>query len=1547
MAVNSTFKFEWMCGANDKEYAVTEGRRLKNDCFVHAVIACIHLVFCVIIPVVLVLLGRFTSLRLYYSRALIPYPGHTIKWLLVMSLFIILLVAVGEGILTDITRHDTTQPHLYIPQILACISAILSLVYYHHMEYWNQPRLAWLLLTYWIFAIFGESIQLVNLTHKLEFDVTILRLDLTLLLIIFYCSCVCVEINLIRCKVWGWLYEEKPYPRDLKNQNMRFVYNYTNILSRVAFWSLNWVFILGYKKPLQLSDLGCLPDESSSKNIHRAFEAGYEKERERAARKKNGIPSVWRTYIRVYGVTILQCLILKLIADTLGFIPPIAVGGVVTYAAALYSDVEPDQYITPYITVNEFFSNGFVLLGVIFLAVLAKSLFQHQALNNSVFQSVNVRSALQSFTYEKSLRLSSWALSSGERTVGQITNHMSVDAMALQFFCFFQIFFWTIPYQLVVILILLYLELGVASLIGASVFLIATPLQYKIANIMSNVQRSVLKYSDQRMKKSNELLQGIKLLKLYGWEELFSSAIETVRTSESFAVYSAVSPTPLTPELAFSSLALFNQLIIPLVLLPNAIGFFVSAIASTARLQQFFIAIEIEQHDDGRQPLSRGYDHSSIDDDNECSDEYFEQSDTFQVGNNNQSGDTEQTTPNNEYYEEKHTDPLLDNNVTLSYGTFDCMDSHMALTKTSDLPEGVAIKITDGNFAWDRDVDAALLRNINLQIPTGTLTMIVGMVGSGKSSLLSALLKELTTLSGTVQFNRARCKISYGPQKPWLQNVSLRNNIVFGSKFDYKRYQTVLEVCALHPDINILPAGDQTEIGEKGINLSGGQKQRISVARALYSQTDIVLLDDPLSALDVHVGSHLMKEGILGFLKDENRTVILVTHQIQYLRYADQVVVMDDCMISRSGNLKDIQSNDPDMYAEWQQTITMISESEKESECEDDTTKTGGEILKPIISKKGDDIDDNDDETGTLIVKEERETGSVSWAIYLAYAKAIRYPLVLLTLFAYIAQATALILNNFWLAEWSEAGKDSNNKTIDELDDELDYYLRGYAGFSFTYIGLVFVAISFQIIFSLLGAKRLHIKLLRNIVHAPLRFFDTTPVGRILNRLSDDTNLIDQRLWVTVSGILNNTSLCLSAIIVNSVVTPIFLAVVTPVIIGFFVLQKYYLTTSRELQRVTSITRSPVYAHFSETLGGLTTIRAYRDEKRFREYLSRHLDAHNVAQIYLSMGIRWVAVRLELIGAMVILISGLSGLLTSVFVGLEASLISGHLTYLVRLSSDCEMQMNAVERVEYYTNVQPEPYQGTYEPPPTWPDKGTIQLQNISVRYATGLEPVLQDVNITFKCGQKIGICGRTGSGKSSLVLSIFRIIDIFKGHIVIDGVDISTVPLLTLRNRLAIIPQDPVLFQGTIRFNLNPESDRTDEELWKALEIAQLKQVIADLDMQLDADVSEEGDNFSVGQRQLICLARAFLRKAHVLVMDEATASIDLKTDNILQSVIATAFADRTVITVAHRISTILDSDVVLVLSDGKVIEYDTPHNLLKKEDSMFASLVIGSADQ
>ncbi|XP_038069146.1 ATP-binding cassette sub-family C member 9-like isoform X2 [Patiria miniata] len=1197
-------------------------------------------------------------------------------------------------------------------------------------------------------------------------------------------------------------------------------------------------------------------------------------------------------------------------------------------------------------------------------------------MHRAILQSINVRAALQGLVYEKSLRLSTYATTGGMMTVGQITNHMSTDAMNILFMFQTINYMWSIPMQVIIILILLYVQMGAAALIGAALFLIVFPIQVKIATIISRSQKQLLTHSDERMKQVNELLQGIKLLKMYAWEDLYCKGVEVIREKQlrsllnvsaglvftifftagtpvvvtlvAFGIYTPLTGNTLTPDITFSSLSLFNQLAVPLFLLPFSLFLLVNAIVSTKRLAEFFVAPEVE---------GIGEDTDELEEGEECQ----ENGETKKLPiESARQANFHQTSSADEADEEEKDEKsgLLDGSKKppkTDYGS-NALRKAMGLEKEEPLDPKVAFKVSRGNFLWDPQGAQPCLTDIDVEIPKGKLTMVVGSVGSGKSSLLASMLGEMTTVSGRVQVGENET-IAYAGQKAWLLNATMRDNILFAEKYSANRYKRVIEACALKPDIDILPAGDQTEIGEKGINLSGGQKQRVSVARTMYSSKSVIVLDDPLSALDVHVGRTLLEEGISKWLIGHKKTVILVTHQLQYLNRADLIIVMKDGRIAAQGDLDAIIAADPDMYSEYDQAVKAVSDMESESESGTETLlerealrRKSAQLIRRVSAQnvvvqpagKFEGVDDK--ESGVLIEKEEMERGSVSFKVYGYYFRNVGILLSLVTFCSVLLLSGLQIGTNFWLSAWSEAGLSN------ETGSSNTKYLAGYAGLSASLLLVRLISSTSLIAASLVAAKTIHQRMLRNLIKAPLRFFDTTPIGRILNRFSNDTTMIDSKLAQTFNSTMGSFMACFSAVIVNTIVMPYFLLFFTPIAIAYYFLQSYFLSSSREMQRLDNTSRSPIFAYFSETLNGLTTIRAYKSQKRFFNTIIERINKNQVAYLYLQTANRWLGVRLDFIGSLIVFTAGMTTLVGALTLGLEPSLvglaityslqIAGFLNLLVRGVADTEMQMNSVERVAFYSNVDNEQYEGR-EPPDDWPKNGRIQFDRASVRYSADTDPVLRAVTVDIAPGEKVGICGRTGAGKSSLTLALLRVIDIFGGRIVVDGIDIKSVPLKTLRSKLSIIPQDPVLFTGTIRGNLDPLHEKTDSQLWESLEISQLKDVVAELDGGLDALVTEGGENFSVGQRQLFCLARAFLRKSRILIMDEATASIDLETDKLLQKVVITAFADRTVLTIAHRIATILNSDKILVLDEGKVAEFDSPDNLMQLDGSLFASFV------
>ncbi|KAL3856343.1 hypothetical protein ACJMK2_011112 [Sinanodonta woodiana] len=880
-------------------------------------------------------------------------------------------------------------------------------------------------------------------------------------------------------------------------------------------------------------------------------------------------------------------------------------------------------------------------------------------------------------------------------------------------------------------------------------------------------------------------------------------------------------------------------------------------------------------------------------------------------------------------------------------------DTEVTDNHSHTLDSHCAVEIKDGRYSWDLKTRELTLKDINIKIPAEKLTMIVGPVGSGKTSLLSAMLGEMLTVSGSMEWSR-NCRISYVAQRPWLLNTTLKENILFGQTYVWRRYKKVIDACALQPDIAMLPIGENTEIGEKGVNLSGGQKQRISIARALYFHSDTVLLDDPLSALDVHVGRHVFEEVILRKLLKRRKTVILVTHQLQYLNFAHHIIVMRDGEIQYQGKLVDVKKNDPDLYSSWRKALKEASIQETKHISQGDESGIDGKLLEDVDEEKEEDLNEESLPSGKLIRNEHREVGAVKMSVYLCYLKACGILLCIFVVLMLLLNQGLLMTTNFWLSIWSSASTEyyDNQQTNSTAAFDNSQYLHVYVIlFAFAVASTLASGIILQFT-GVQGARCLHDKLLTTILNVPIRFFETNPSGRIVNRFSSDVSQIDQKIPGTWDALLRCCLAVFSAIIVNSIGTPYFILAAIPLIILYYCLQVFFRASSRELQRLDSVTKSPIYSQFSETLNGLVTIRAYRAQTRFQNETLARIDSNVAPFLFNQTANRWLGIRLDYMGAVLVgiasiasLMSGVKGNTNPAFIGLciaYALMVSNYLNWIVRNIAELEMLMNSTERVDEYTKLQREPQSSSNDnPDKDWPSQGEIHFKNVSLTYDTDLESVVMGVSFTIQPGEKIGVCGRTGSGKTSLTLALFRMIKITTGEVIIDGRDISSVPLSVLRSKLAIIPQDPVLFTGTIRHNLDPIGEIPDNKLWEALQTVELKDTIETLEGQLDASVSEGGENFSVGQKQLFCLARAFLRNNTILVLDEATASIDLETDNKLQHVVSNVFRDKTVITVAHRISTIMKYDRVMVMDMGKVVEFDTPQILMEDHCSHFYGLV------
>ncbi|XP_016531542.1 ATP-binding cassette sub-family C member 8 isoform X2 [Poecilia formosa] len=1587
------------CGSenNSSAYNVDRGV-LNNGCFLDAlnVVPHVFLLF-ITFPILFIGWGSQSSKVHIHHSTWLHFPGHNLRWLLTFVLLFILVCEIAEGIVSDgftVSLHL----HMYMPAALAFMAGITSIVYYHNIETSNFPKLLLALLIYWVLAFIMKTIKFAKYTEH-GIGPRQLRYCITGLLVLLYGLLLAVEINVIlgrRYMCFANPTEVKP-PEDLQDLGVRFLQPFVNLLSKATYWWMNTFITSAHRRPIDLKVIGKLPIAMRALTNYIKLRQEFEEQKKPQGTAPQGPKWIWLALRKAFGRPLILSITFRIMADLLGFAGPLCISGIVHHISKDNRTIQQPMKLLGiyFISSKEFLENAYVLAVLLFIALLLQRTFLQASYYVAIETGINLRGAIQTKIYNKIMRLCTSNMSMGELTVAQICNLVAIDTNQLMWFFFLCPNLWAMPVQIILGVILLYYLLGISALIGATVIAVLAPVQYFVATKLSQTQKNTLEYSSERLKKTNELLRGIKLLKLYAWEHIFRDSVEETRGKEltslqAFALYTSISifmnaaipiaavlttfvvhvhiseDADLSPAVAFASLSLFHILVTPLFLLSSVVRSTVKALVSVQKLSEFFSSDEIGEEQEPKATVSSG-----------CSNH---NQNRYQAVSSSKPFPSSSSSFLSRYFQPlkvvNRKRPPRD-----EWNNYSSQGDQEGDGPSQEVDQDICIKITSGYFTWTDGPPT--LSDVDIKIPFGKLTMIVGQVGCGKSSLLLAALGEMQRVSGTVIWNsmpilksegdesptdrdaaagdqdiRKRCPVAYASQKPWLLNSSVVENITFEMPMIKSRYKAVIEACSLQPDIDILPQGDQTEIGYHLIRRTETADQR---GQSLVPA-------DQRCLSDIHLSDHLMQDGILKLLREEKRTVVLVTHKLQYLPHADWIIAMKDGTIQTEGTLKDIQNSEPELFRQWKTLMhRQDREFETETVAENMTNLERKNLRRAMYSREAlrteedeeeESLDSDDDDNLSQVM---RQRATIPWRSCSTYLSSAGLLLLTLLLLSQLLKHSLMVAIDYWLAHWTshvittKIDASAHNCTlVKDCGFSHSWYLSVFS--VLCCLGIVLcLATSVTVEWTgLKVAKELHHNLLNKIILAPMRLFETTPLGSILNRFSTDTNTIDQHIPTTLECLSRSTLLCLSALGVISYVTPVFLIALLPLAVACYFIQKYFRVASRDLQQLEDATQLPLLSHFSETVEGLSTIRALRYEPRFRQRLLQFTDANNIASLFLTAANRWLEVRMEYVGACVVLVAAVASITNSLYnqlppglVGLGltyALMVSNYMNWMVRNLADMEVQLGSVKRINGLLKTEPENYEGLLsvsQVPDGWPRQGEIKIQNLSVRYDTTLKPVLKNVNAHVHPGQKVGICGRTGSGKSSFSLAFFRMVDMFEGRIVIDNIDISKLPLQTLRSRLSIILQDPFLFSGTIRFNLDPEMKATDEMLWEALEIAQLKPVVKTLPGGLDAMVTEGGENFSQGQRQLFCLARAFVRKSSILIMDEATASIDMATESILQKVVMTSFADRTVVTIAHRVHTILNADLVIVMKRGIILEYDRPQALLDREDSVFASFV------
>ncbi|KAI9658804.1 MAG: hypothetical protein M1831_003830 [Alyxoria varia] len=1396
-----------------------------------------------------------------------------------------------------------------------------------------------------------------------------------------------------------------------------------NIFSHLTFQWMSPLMSAGYQRPLELNDIWLVNPNRQANFLSNKVEASFKKRVERGDKRPllGAMHETFKFEFYLGGVA-------QLTASVIQVVNPFVLRYLIQFAGEAYI---AQTRSTPAPAIER----GVGLVIAITILQLIQSLCTNQFMYRGMVNGGQARSVMISLIFDKAMKISARARAGGKAddsanvhkedsmeegrqpekqkwyknmkpkamknpkmaksagrqgiledgqgyTNGRILNLMSVDTYRIDQASGMFHLIWTAPIAILITLILLLVNLKASALAGFALLVIATPVLGKAIASLITRRKAINKITDQRVSLTSEVLHAVRFVKLFGWETSFLQRVANIRNREvrgiqyllairnginavsmsmpifasmlAFIAY-AYTHTQFRPDLIFSSLALFNSLRLPLNMLPMVLGQVTDAVSSVRRIQDFLLAEE-EKDECAWDPDCK----NAI----EVQDGTFtwerspsKPSDTGEVDsskNAKEAKDDEKAAKKVRKDHEKHMSREQKNLEK---------QQHLSQAEKAEEPERKVFTINDLDFSIGRN----------------ELVAVIGGVGSGKSSLLAALAGDMRKTSGSFTMGSTR---AFCPQYAWIQNASVKENILFGTEMDKTWYNQVIDACGLRADLDMLPSGDLTEIGEKGITVSGGQKQRLNIARAIYYNANIVLMDDPLSAVDAHVGRHIMDNAICGLLKDKAR--VLATHQLWVLSRCDRIIWMDGGRVIDIGSFSNLMANNAD-FSKLIHDNAEAEQREKKKGDEDDEVDAALDGKKPKKQKKK--------PTAALMQAEEKAVSSVTWGVYHAYIKSagsiLWFPVVM---FMLILSQGSNIVTSLWLSWWTD-GKFGYSRGM---------YVGGYAAFGFIQALLLFV---FSVTVTILGTRSSKVMLHRaitRVLRAPMSFFDTTPLGRITNRFSKDIDTMDNTLTDSIRFFLMTMAMIVSVFMLIIAYYYYFAVALAPLFVIFLFSASYYRASAREIKRHESLLRSHVFSRFSEAVTGISTIRAYGLQHRFSQTLRSAVDEMDSAYYLTFANQRWLSTRLDFIGILLVFTVGIL-VVTSRFSispstgGLVLSYILSivqMIQFTIRQLAEVENNMNSTERVHYYgTQLEQEaPLSLPNEDvTPEWPAHGEIEFKDVAMRYRPGLPLVLKDFSLHVRGGERIGVVGRTGAGKSSIMSTLFRLVELSGGQITVDGVDIAKVGLGDLRSRMAIIPQDPTLFRGTVRSNLDPFGKHGDHELWNALRAADLvgerddvKHAAADEQQQqqqphieadektrtsssssssssaspaptptsspqaysptdkitLDTPTSEEGLNFSLGQRQLMALARALVRHARIIICDEATSSVDMATDERIQRSMRAGFAGSTVLCIAHRLRTVLGYDRVVVMDSGGIVECGEPWELWQREDGVFRGM-------
>ncbi|GAV52773.1 hypothetical protein ZYGR_0AI00550 [Zygosaccharomyces rouxii] len=1192
-------------------------------------------------------------------------------------------------------------------------------------------------------------------------------------------------------------------------------------------------------------------------------------------------------------------------------------------------------------------------------------LFNHLFLAAQVI-GVEAKSILTKAILDKMLKASNYTRH--KFPSGKVTSMVTTDLARIEFAFSFQPFLAGFPATLAICIVLLLTNVGPIAMSGIGLFFAMFFVSVFSFKYIVKLRIASLKFTDGRVTIMREVLNNMKMVKFYAWEDAYEDNIKSVRAKEvsrvrrlqitrnfllattialpsiasliTFLALYKVNNSGRTPGNIFSSLSLFQVMSLQMFFLPIAVATSIDMVLGLQRVEKVLESSE-ESIDVIRDMAPR------------------------------------EDLP--------HDVAMRMTNASFEWDDYEKMD--IAVDKAEKNEEQVLPQDGDSNSDEPVALEKTSFKGfheLNFDIKKGEFIIVTGPIGTGKTSLLSAMAGFMARTGGSVEVNGRLLSCGY----PWIQNATVRDNIIFGSPYEKEKYRRVIQACSLDSDLEILPAGDMTEIGERGINLSGGQKARINLARCVYKDKDIYLFDDVLSAVDARVGKHIMDECLLGLLGSKTR--ILATHQLALIERATRIIVLGNDGSFTIGTYEELQktnsqlrklleftSDNTGMDGDDDDNDGQEQEKDREVHAEDlegldekekiaEVAKYEGENemdweeLKKQVSKKS---VENKRKDGHTTTKEERAVNSIKLGVYSEYLKAAagkwRFGVIPFYLFTIMGSAFCQLFASVWLSFWTE-NKFKNRSP--------SFYMGLYSFFVFGQYMFMNIQFTLLCFLGVTASKFLNLRAVKGILHTPLSFMDTTPLGRILNRFTKDTDSLDNELTDDIRLMMFQLGNIIGVIVMCIIYLPWFAIAVPFLLIMFVLIADHYQSSGREVKRLEAVQRSFVYNNLNEVLGGLDTIRAYHSQDRFLVKSDFLINKMNEAGYMVAALQRWVAIFLDILAVIFALIITLLCVTRQFKISPSATgvlltyvlQLPGLLNTVLRALTQTENGMNSAERLVTYALELPQ--EAEYRkpecsPPENWPEKGEIKFENVSFAYRPSLPPVLKNFDLNIGSGEKVGICGRTGAGKSTIMSALYRINEVIDGKIIIDNVDIAELGLFELRSKLAIIPQDPVLFRGTIRKNLDPFGEKTDDELWESLvrggavsaeDLEETKRQQPDDSgshskmhkFHLEQKVEEEGGNFSLGEKQLLALTRALVRNSRILILDEATSSVDYETDDKIQSRIVEAFGNCTILCIAHRLNTILNYDRILVLEQGEVAEFDTPWNLFNKEDGIFRSM-------